>query len=311
MSIFATVFISFMGRNKYYVAAFAAFFIWGFFSFALKPLQDYPSLDILFYRVFFSVASMIFINIFFRRKVVVQNWRFLNGLPRAEKRNAILMTLGGAVFLSSNWFIYIYVMNHVSVNAASLAYLICPILTTVFAYFLLKEQLSKWQWFAVFVSFLSCILLGYGQFSAIFYSLLTAATYAFYIISQRKNTAIDKFLGLTIQLSFTALILVPFYPVYSGAIPTAPLFYGCMAMIVVFFTVIPLFLNLYALKGISSSAVGIMIYINPIINFLLAIFYYREEVSSVQLLSYLLILGSIVIFNEKLLFSKKKSSLTS
>jgi chloramphenicol-sensitive protein RarD len=299
-----------MGRNKYYAAAFAAFFIWGFFSFALKPLQDYPSLDILFYRVFFSVATMILINIIFRRKIVAQNWRYLSGLPRAERRNAVVMTLGGAVFLSSNWFIYIYVMNHVSVNAASLAYLICPILTTVLAFFLLKEQLSKWQWFAVFVSCVSCMLLGYGHFSAIFYSLLTAATYAFYIISQRKNTDIDKFLGLTIQLSFTALILAPFYPAYSGTIPTAPLFYGCMAMIVVFFTVIPLFLNLYALKGISSSAVGIMIYINPIINFLLAIFYYHEEVSFMQLLSYFLILVSIVIFNEKILFTKKKSNLT-
>ncbi|MBC5864046.1 EamA family transporter [Flavobacterium turcicum] len=298
-----------MGRNTYYAAAFSAFFIWGFFSFALKPLQDYPSLDILFYRVFFSVATMILINVLFRRKVVVQNWYYLRSLPLAERRNAIVMTLGGAVFLSSNWFIYIFVMNHVSVNAASLAYLICPILTTVFAYFLLKEQLSKWQWFAVFISFVSCLLLGYGHFSAIFYSLLTAATYAFYIISQRKNTAIDKFFGLTLQLSFTALILAPFYPTYSGAVPTEPLFYGCMALIVVFFTVIPLFLNLYALKGISSSAVGIMIYINPIINFLLAIFYYKEQVSFVQLFSYFLILVSIVVFNEKLLFVKKKSSL--
>ncbi|MBQ0908457.1 EamA family transporter [Flavobacterium sp. F-328] len=298
-----------MARNKYYAAAFAAFFIWGFFSFALKPLQNYPSLDILFYRVFFSVATMILINVLFRRKVVTQNWHYLRSLPVVEQRNAIVMTLGGAVFLSSNWFIYIFVMNHVSVNAASLAYLICPILTTVFAYFLLKEQLSKWQWFAVFVSFVSCILLGYGHFSAIFYSLLTAATYAFYIISQRKNTAIDKFFGLTIQLILTAVILAPFYPTDSGAVPTEPLFYGCMALIVVFFTVIPLFLNLYALKGISSSAVGIMIYINPIINFLLAIFYYDEQVSFVQLFSYFLILVSIVIFNEKLFFGKKKASL--
>ncbi|MNE47234.1 EamA-like transporter family protein [compost metagenome] len=71
----------------------------------------------------------------------------------------------------------------------------------------------------------------------------------------------------------------------------------------VFFTIIPLFLNLYALKGINSSAVGIMIYINPIINFLLAIFYYKEDVSSLQLFSYFLILVSIIVFNEKLLFS--------
>ena len=89
-------------------------------------------------------------------------------------------------------------------------------------------------------------------------------------------------------------------------IPTEPLFYGCMFFIVVFFTIIPLFLNLYALKGINSSAVGIMIYINPIITFLVAIFYYNEQVTSLQLLSYSLILVSIIIFNERALFSKKR-----
>ena len=59
----------------------------------------------------------------------------------------------------------------------------------------------------------------------------------------------------------------------SGTVPTEPLFYICMFFVVVFFTIVPLFLNLYALKGINSSAVGIMIYINPIITFLVAIFF--------------------------------------
>ena len=294
-----------MRLNKYYSAAFSAFFIWGFFSFALKPLQHYASLDILFYRVFFSVIAMILINVIFRRKVMQENWNHFKSIAPKQQKSIVLLTLGGGVFLSSNWFVYIYVMNHVSVNAASLAYLICPIVTTVFAFFMLKEKLSKWQWIAVSISFFSCILLSFNHFQDIFYSLVTAATYALYLVSQRKNSDLDKFLGLTIQLIFTALVLLPFYPKYSGAIPTEPLFYSCMFMIVVFFTIIPLFLNLYALKGINSSAVGIMIYINPIINFLIAIFYYNEQVSSLQVFSYFLILISIVVFNEKILFFRK------
>jgi chloramphenicol-sensitive protein RarD len=107
-------------------------------------------------------------------------------------------------------------------------------------------------------------------------------------------------------LLFTALILLPFYPKHSGTVPTEPLFYGCLLIIVIFFTIIPLFLNLYALKGINSSTVGIMIYINPIINFLLALFYYNEQVSLLQLCSYFLILVSIVVFNAKLIFPIKQ-----
>ncbi|MBG6109600.1 chloramphenicol-sensitive protein RarD [Flavobacterium sp. CG_23.5] len=300
-----------MRLNKYYSAAFSAFFIWGFFSLALKPLHNYPSLDILFYRVFFSVVTMVFINLVFRRNVIQKDWKHFQSISPKKKRNIILLTLGGGLFLSSNWFVFIYVMNHVSVKAASLAYLICPILTTIFAFFILKEKLSRWQWVAVMISFFSCILLSFNHFQDIFYSLIVAATYALYLVSQRKNSEMDKFLVLTIQLVFTAIILLPFYPKYSGTLPTEPLFYGCMLVIVVFFTIIPLFLNLYALKGINSSAVGIMIYINPIINFLMAIFYYKEQVSSLQLFSYFVILISILVFNEKMLFSRKRNLMQS
>lgn len=295
-----------MKLTKYYLAAFFAFFIWGFFSLALKPLHHYPSLDIMFYRVFFSVVLMVLINLVFRGKVLRKNWIHFSKMPQEQKRRTVVLTLGGALFLASNWFVFIFVMNHVSVKAASLAYLICPILTTVIAFYTLKETLSKGQWIAVMISILGCVLLSLNHFEDIFFSLVVAATYAFYLVSQRKNSELDKFLVLTIQLLFTALILLPFYPKYSGTIPTEPLFYGCLLIIVVFFTIIPLFLNLYALKGINSSTVGIMIYINPIINFLLAIFYYNEQVSVLQLCSYFLILVSIVVFNAKLIFSKNQ-----
>jgi len=143
----------------------------------------------------------------------------------------------------------------------------------------------------------------------IFFSLIVATTYALYLVSQRKNSEIDKFLLLNIQLLAAGSIKLPFYPKYSGALPTEGLFYICLLIIVVLFTIIPLFLNLYALKGVSSATVGIMIYINPIINFLLAIFYFKEQVSLLQLTAYFLILVSIVVFNEKLLFKRNKKHL--
>jgi chloramphenicol-sensitive protein RarD len=299
-----------MKKYNYYFAAFSAFFIWGFFSLALKPLSSYPSLDILFYRVFFSVLTMTAINLVFRRKNILKNWNDFTIMPSKKKKSIVALTLVGSMILASNWFIFIYVVNHVSVKAGSLAYLICPILTTVFAFFLLHEKLSKWQWLAVSISVISCVLLSLNHLQDIFYSLVVASTYALYLVSQRKNSEIDKFLILNIQLLFIALIILPFYPKYSGAIPTEPLFYACLFCIVVFFTIIPLFLNLYALKGINSSTVGILMYINPMINFCLAIFYFKEQVSLLQMVSYSLILVSIIVFNKKIIFEKKHKSET-
>ncbi|CAN1521437.1 RarD Predicted permeases [Flavobacteriaceae bacterium] len=294
-----------MKTYKYYFAAFTAFLIWGFFSLALKPLQDYPSLDILFYRVFLSSIVMLLINLLFRRKTVKENALLFSNLKPNDKKRILFLTLGGSFLLIINWFIFIFVVNHINVKAASLAYLICPILTTVFAFVILKEKLSKPQWIAVFISIFSCFLLSLNHFQDIFYSLIVAASYALYLVSQRKNSEIDKFITLTIQLVFTALVILPFYPSFSGVIPTTPIFYIYLVVIVVFFTIVPLFLNLYALKGINSSTVGIMMYINPIINFLIAVFYYNEEVTTIQLVSYFLILISILVFNEKLLFNRK------
>ncbi|WP_281239408.1 EamA family transporter [Flavobacterium praedii] len=293
-----------MKKYYYYLAAFSAFFIWGFFSLALKPISNYPSLDILFYRVFFSALTMTAINLTFRKAKIRKNWDDFCSMTTKRKRSIIVLTLVGSIILASNWFIFIYVVNHISVKAGSLAYLICPILTTVFAFFLLNEKLSNWQWLAVSISVVACIFLSINHFQDIFYSLVVASTYALYLVSQRKNSEIDKFLVLNIQLLFIAFLIVPFYPKYSGTIPVEPLFYLCLFCIVLFFTIIPLFLNLYALKGLNSSTVGILMYINPIINFGLAVFYFKEQVTLVQIVSYSLILVSIIVFNKKIFFSQ-------
>lgn len=294
-----------MRINKYYLAAFTAFVIWGFFSLALKPIHHYPSLDILFYRVFFSVVLISAINLVIRRSILLKDWKNYRSKSKSDRNKIIRVNVGGGLLLTANWFIFIYVMNHISVKAASFAYLVCPILTTVLAFIILKEKLSKWQWTAVGISVLGCTLLSFNSFADIFYSLIVALTYAFYLISQRKNTEVDKFVGLNIQILTSGLILLPFFPAFSGPVPTDSLFYICLAFIVILFTIIPLFLNLFALKGVNSSTVGIMLYINPLINFVLAVFYYKEAVNEIQLISYSLILISIIVFNEKLIFNRK------
>jgi len=46
-------------------------------------------------------------------------------------------------------------------------------------------------------------------------------------------------------------------------------------------------------------------YTNPIINFTLAVFYFKEQVTLLQMFSYSLILVSIIIFNKNIIFGKK------
>lgn len=290
--------------TKYYIAAITAFAMWGFFSLVLKPLHEYPSLDILFYRVFLCALLMLLITFTVKRHVLLQNIQIFKSLPQQEKRRIALINTGSGLLLTGNWFLFIYVMNHISVKVASLAYLVCPIITTLIAYFLLKEKLNKQQWLAIGLSVVGCLLLSFNHLIDLVFSLAVGASYALYLVIQRKNTGLDKFLVLTFHIVFSAMLLLPFYPFFSGSLPTTIKFYTYVSIIAVFFTIVPLFLNLYALKGLTSSITGMLININPIIGFIIAITVYHEKVDLIQTVAYTTIFFSVIIFNIR--FGKKQ-----
>ena len=180
-----------MQINKYFLSALSSFVIWGFFSLALKPLKNYPSLDILFYRVFLATILLVIINLVFRKKIVQNDYVSFLKLETKQKYQSLFLTVFGGFLLIANWFLFIYAINHVSLQSASFAYMICPILTTILAFFILKEKLSRWQWFSVFLCVISCGILSYGHLEDLFYSLTIAFSFAFYLISQRKNNQFD------------------------------------------------------------------------------------------------------------------------
>ena len=282
---------------KYYVAVISAFTIWGFFSLVLKSLDAYPAFDILSYRSVLSVFIMLVVSLVLRPKILKKNIQLYKSLSVRNKQKFWIMNALSGLFLALNWFIFIYVMNAVSVSATSLAYLICPILTMVLAYLILKEKLFNIQWFSVVLSLLSCLLLSLGNFMDLLYSMIIALTYAIYLVIQRKNQDLDRFLTLTVQVGFAVILLLPFFPSQVSDMEKTTLFYGMLLLISVVFTIIPMFLNFYALKGLNSSVVGVFIYLNPIINFMLAIFYFKEKITLLQGISYGLIGISVIIFN--------------
>jgi chloramphenicol-sensitive protein RarD len=246
---------------------------------------------------------MIIIVALFKRQAVKETFIIYNNSSLQIKRKVLLMNIGGSVLLNINWFSFIYVLNHISIKAASLAYLVCPILTTLLAWIILHEKLSKLQWGAVGISIFSCILLSYANIVDMLYSILVGLSYAGYLVSQRQNTGFDKFIVLTFHIVLSAMLLLPFYPAFGGPVPTAFKFYFYIEIIAVAFTIIPLFLNLFALKRLTSSTLGMLLNINPIIGFTLAGLMYQEHMSSVQIISYSLIFISVLVFNAHYLFS--------
>jgi chloramphenicol-sensitive protein RarD len=298
-------------NSKYYAAAITAFTIWGLFSLALKPLSAYSSIDILIYRMSFASAFILFFSLIIQWKQTKKNISTFKSLAKKERNQIIWVNFTSACLLALNWYLFIYVMNHVSVNATSLAYLICPILTTVLAFIFLKEKLSSIQKTAIFLSGISCVMLSIGHFMDLVYSMIIALSYAIYLILQKKNNRLDKLFTLTGQIVLGSLILSPLFALESESnIEMSGFFYGMVILIAILFTIIPMYLNVFSLKKLNSSVVGVFININPILSFLLAVFYFHEKVSFLQGAAYFLIFFSVVLFNWdviKLKFIKQKA----
>ena len=286
-----------MNSQKHYAAAISAFVIWGFFAIPLRALNAYSAGEILYFRIAFSLVVLVLVVALFRRQSLRDNVRLVSSLDVSKRWTVLSLTLVGGALLTVNWLTFIYIVNNINIKTASFSYLICPVITAVLGFLLLGERMSRLQWLAVLLCALSCVLIGINSALELGYSFLTALTYALYLISQRKNQGFDRMVVLCIQVAFSLLIMTIIFSWLVQEIPGEQRFYGLAFLIAVVFTVLPLFLNLYALNRINSATIGILMYINPIFNFTLAFVVFKESIALIQLSGYLIILVALVLFN--------------
>jgi chloramphenicol-sensitive protein RarD len=285
-------------KNKqHFSAALSAFVIWGFIAWPLKALHAFESNQILYYRIAFAVTILLLLVVLFRRKALIENIKSFRENTAKVKRKELLLIAAGGLLLTTNWLSFIYTVNHISIQAGSFAYLVCPILTAGLAYVALQENLRPLQWLSVALSLAACCLIGIDSFYNLMFSMLIATSYSLYLITQRLLKNYDRIILLTIQLVLSFVVINLFGSSFRGIAPTENYFYLHIFSLSSLFTVLPLFLNLFALKELKSATLGILMYINPMINFALACIYYGETISTTQALAYTIILSSVVLYN--------------
>ncbi|UYZ58690.1 EamA family transporter [Hymenobacter latericus] len=289
-----------MKPSRFHTAALAAYLIWGFFPIPLRLLAGYASGQILYFRVVLALLLLAAILLIGRRNALQQTWQQYRTAVPAERRRMLGLTALGGMLLTINWLLFIYVVNHVSVQAGSFAYLLCPILTALLGWAVLGERLRPVQGAAIAISLVSCGLLATGDLQTVGMSLLVALSYASYLITQRVLRHYDKLVLLGLQLLLATAVLVPLAGPL-GAAPAAGFADTRLLLIVGLlsagFTVLPLFLNLFALGGLSSGTVGILMYLNPLVSFLLAFLYFGESAAANQVIAYGLIVVSVLLYN--------------
>ncbi len=286
-----------MDNKKHYLAGISAFVIWGFISIPLRALSDFSVGEILYFRILFSLVFLAIVIFVFKKNDFRRDLKNLKELSGKQRTKVVALTLVGGALLIVNWLTFIFIVNNINIKTASFSYMICPVITAVLGYVLLKEKLTTLQWIAVGLCALSCVLIGLNSALELGYSFLTAFTYALYLVSQRKNQGFDRLIMLGIQMLVSFLILNLFYSFLLQQVPASTDFYSIIVIVALVFTVLPLFLNLYALNKLNSATIGILLYLNPIINFTVAFIVFKERIEMIQVAGYLVIIVALILFN--------------
>lgn len=295
---------------KYYLAAISAVAVWGTFSIPLRNIKEYSPEQILSYRTLISLLITWGLMLLFRRQQIRADISYIRSQSPQDRKKIYWLTLASGLLIAINWLSFIYAVNHVSLKSAAFAYMVCPLITAMCGFFILKEKLSTLQFSAIGIALLSILILAQGSFIDVLWSVFIATSFAFYLIVQRVIIGIDKFNLLGIQLIVISLLVLPLFLYKPEPFPIESHFWVNTIVISLLFTVIPLLLSSYALIGLPSSTFGIIIYLNPIVAFAIAFSYFGEGINIHQLYAYVLLLISVVVFNGNVLgpFFRKKSN---
>lgn len=283
--------------------ALGAYFMWGLIPLYFALVREVPPVEIVAWRVLFTVPVCLAI-VAWRR----QTGAVLRGF--AEGRTLRALCVSGTL-IATNWLIYVFAVTHGHVLAASLGYYINPLVNVLAGTLFLKERLSRWQWLAVAIAGTGVAILAWGARDMLWISLALALSFGSYGLV-RKLVPAESLPGLTIE---TILLAVP-AAIYLGWLSTTPAgtSFGVSARLDAalpfsgMVTGIPLLLFAVAARRMDYSTLGFVQYLAPTMVFILGLVVFNEPLRPVQLISFGLIWAAIAVFSWDLLSRSRGSA---
>ena len=269
------------------LAIVAAACIWGLTPLYYDLLGEVAAADILAHRMLWSL-------VFF---ALVLWWRgrlpaLRDAVTRADQ---VGWTLLAAVFISCNWFFFIFSIQAGRLTESSLGYYIYPLVSVVFGFLLFRERFHGLQWLAVALAGTGVLVLTIGLGVAPTISLILATTFALYGVVKKRVTV-----GPTVSVTAEVLLLLPlvvgwFVLFADMSILTPKLL--VLLMLSGPLTGLPLVLFSYATKAVQLSTVGLISYLNPTLQFLVAALIFAEPVTGWHLIALVLIWIALALYS--------------
>jgi chloramphenicol-sensitive protein RarD len=277
--------------HKGVLCASGAYLIWGLVPIYWKLIKHVPAIQLIGHRITWSFI-LLAVVLFAKRK-----WPELRAL--SSDRKIILIYFIAALLVGANWFIYVWAVNSGYIVEASLGYFINPLLSVLLGLVFLRERLRLFQWIAIGLAAAGVLYLtvDYGHLPWI--SLGLAFTFGFYGLV-KKIAPLNPFNGLTLE---TGILFLPalFFLAYQdwlgrGAFLHTGLISDFLMAGAGFITTIPLLLFASAARRIPLTTIGILHYITPTCQFLLAVLVYGEAFTATRAIGFGMVWIALIIF---------------
>ena len=276
-------------RARGFASALAAYVAWGLFPVYFKALAPVPPLHVLAHRIVWSLAFMGLLVTGQRR------WRDVRAALRPRQLPAYAAT---TLLISANWLLFIWAVNAGRVLEASLGYFVNPLVNVLLGRFALGERLRPWQVAAVVLAAAGVLALVLRLGTVPWVSLALALTFGLYGLV-RKKAGIDAVVGLLVEtalLAPVALAGLTLLGIRGGAVfgpggRTAALLVGVGVV-----TAVPLVWFGAGMRSLRLSTMGLIQYVTPTSQFLLAVALYREPFTAAHAVAFGCIWTSLAMY---------------
>lgn len=272
-------------------SAIGAFLIWGFSPLYYRVIGEATAFEIIAHRALWSLLfTLILVAVTGQMRIFLRLF---------SNRRIQLTLLVSSILVSVNWLGFIWAVNNERALEASMGYFIMPIVMVLLGRLFLDERLSRNQIISLVLVCLGVLNLLVAIQQLPWIALLLAISFGFYSLV-RKKINVSALVGLTMECLFLAPVALGYLWLLQqeGRLTFGTLSIGFDLLLLGsgLMTALPLLLFTSASKRLRLGTVGLLQYLNPTVQFLLAVFLFNEPFSLPHLVTFSLIWLGLIIF---------------
>ena len=286
-----------------------AYLLWGILPIYWKFINEVPALEILAHRVIWSFIFVLIIVVLLKRKLLKNFFQ----VQMSQKKTWLGLFLA-SLFISINWFTYIYAVNTNHIVEASLGYYINPLIAVLLGVLVLREKVNAWQTVSFVLAGIGVIYMTLSVGKIPWISLILALSFGFYGLS-KKLIKVDSILGLLLETLFVlpfALLFLAYLGVKDQhSFSTGSLKSDLFLLGSGIATALPLLWFGIGAQKIPLYMVGFLQYTAPSISLILGVLMYGESFTKDHVVTFACIWIAIAIFtisNIRQVIKKRKMS---